>query len=85
VEEVKQHAYKNLIDLKPLPIDTTIHGMVETSASVQTAQYGGQDQALLQFDFPIAQQGTLYTYILHKHFWMHFKTEKVLSCLGDES
>jgi len=87
VERVKQHAYKNLNDLKPLPIDTTIHGLVETSASVQTAQYGGQDQALQQFDCPIAQQGTLYlyTYILHKHFWMHFKTEKVSSCLGDES
>lgn len=63
VEEVKQHAYKNLNDLKPLPIDTTIHGLVETSSSVQTAQYGGQDQARQPFDFPIAQQGTLYVHL----------------------
>jgi hypothetical protein len=43
-----------------MPIDTTIHGLVETSTSVQTTQYGGLDQTLQQFDFPIAQQGTIY-------------------------
>jgi len=63
VEEVKQHAYKNLNDLKPLPIDTTIHGLGETSASVQTAQYGCQDQALQPFDFSIARQGTLHVHL----------------------
>jgi hypothetical protein len=43
-----------------MPIDTTIHGLVETTTGVQTAQYGGLDQTLQQFDFPIAQQGTIY-------------------------
>jgi hypothetical protein len=46
-----------------MPIDTTIHGLVETSTSVQTTQYGGLDQTLQQFDFPIAQQGTIYKHL----------------------
>ncbi|MCH85182.1 calmodulin-binding protein, partial [Trifolium medium] len=50
-ERVKQHAYKNLNGLKQIAIDTTTHGLVETSSTststgVQTAQYGGQDQTL---------------------------------------
>ncbi|KAK2364943.1 calmodulin-binding protein 60 D [Trifolium repens] len=61
VDDDDEHAYKNLNDLKQMPIDTTIHGLVETSTGVQTAQYGGLDQTLQQFDFPIAQQGLLNT------------------------
>ncbi|WJX80027.1 hypothetical protein P8452_63078 [Trifolium repens] len=42
--------------VKQQSIDTTKHGLVETSTGVQTAQYGGLDQSLQQFDFPFPQQ-----------------------------
>jgi len=63
VERVKQHAYKNLNDLKPLPTDTTTHGLVGTSTSVQNAHYGGQDQAPQQSDFRVGHQGILYIHL----------------------
>ncbi|KAJ1417168.1 hypothetical protein SESBI_16861 [Sesbania bispinosa] len=50
VERVKQQAYNNLKDLKPIETTLALPG-------VQTAQYGGPDQGLQQFEFPIAQQG----------------------------
>lgn len=60
MERVKQQAYNNLKDLRPL--DATTHGLVTASTSAQTAQYGGPtpDQILQQFGFPTAQQGTVF-------------------------
>lgn len=43
-----------------MPVGTTKHGSVETSAGVQTAQYGGPGHGLQQFEVPIAQQGSVY-------------------------
>ncbi|CAJ2631748.1 unnamed protein product [Trifolium pratense] len=60
-EEERVNAYKNLNDLKQMPIDTTTHGLVETSTGVQPAQYGGQDQTLPQLDFSIPLQDLLNT------------------------
>ncbi|XP_057437895.1 calmodulin-binding protein 60 B-like isoform X2 [Lotus japonicus] len=62
VERAKKQAYNNLKNL--MPVGTTKHGSVETSAGVQTAQYGGPGHGLQQFEVPIAQQGQIETWSL---------------------
>ncbi|XP_028779520.1 calmodulin-binding protein 60 G isoform X2 [Neltuma alba] len=61
VEVVKQHAYKNLNDLKSVG-DQTCFNFQRHLTYPQAGQASGPDQGLQQFNFPIAQQGQIETW-----------------------